>query len=98
MCVHLAGGGEKHYEAIGSGKNAESYFPVKDMLDALHVTVDEVDTIDISGESSVYLKSASFKNTGKSDGKDDNPATGVGLAVIPAFMSCAAMMLSKKRK
>lgn len=96
-CVHLKVGNDKHFEIQGSGKNAESWFPMQDMLTALNITADEIDYIHF--ENADAMKSASFINTwGKDDGKDTNPATGAGLAVLPMIVAGVGMIATKKRK
>lgn len=94
--VKLTSGAEKLYTIEGSGKNAESWFPMQSMLDALHITADEIDKIELDGDAN--FKGASFTNVYTSGKSDENPATGVGFMAVPALMSCAAMMLSRKRK
>ena len=91
----------KTYTATSSNiKNYESYIPIQDILDKLNITPNDISKITISGKDMIHVKSFDFERNfspGKSDGKDDNPATGVAISLTPAAIAAAVAAIFKKK-
>lgn len=93
-------GGARTYTIEASGKDGTSYFTLQDALTALNLKASDITTLEVD---SAAVKTASLTKrpagvVASAASGDENPATGVSLAVIPAAFAGVAAFFTRKRK